>query len=204
MKKSIWTIQRVAFLALLAAIACFAQTYSGEIRGRITDQSGAVVGSATVTLRDQATNVTISTRTNSDGEYVFPSLNPATYTIEVSAQGFTESKTTGVVVETQGQHTVDVALTVGSVSQSVNVSSEQEPLMDTVVPTTGQHLTSRQVEDLPDAGRNVFMILAKLSPNVVSLGSMLYDRFQDQSGVSQVSVAGSPGYSNNFLIDGIP
>jgi hypothetical protein len=204
MRQSIQTIQRLAFVTLFAAVACFAQTYSGELRGRVTDESGAVIAAANVALRNEATNVTISTRTNGDGEYVFPSLNPATYTIEVKAEGFAPSARTGIIVETQGQHTVDLVLSIGAATQSVNVSSEQEPLMDTVVPSTGQHLTSRQIEDLPDAGRNVFMLLARVSPNVVSLGSMLYDRFQDQSGVSQVSVAGSPGYSNNFLIDGIP
>jgi hypothetical protein len=190
-------------VVLLSSLPVYGQTFQGGLRGRVADESGAVIAGASVVLRNEGTNLTVTTASNAEGEFNFPSLDPATYSITVEKQGFKKVERREIVVETQGFHTIDFKLAVGNITQSVDVT-DAAPLLDTTMPSAGQALASQQLIALPNPGRNPFLVLARLSPNVVFLGDMKYQRFQDQSGTSQVSVAGSLGYSNNFLIDGIP
>ncbi|MGC4050602.1 MAG: carboxypeptidase-like regulatory domain-containing protein [Paludibaculum sp.] len=186
---------------LLCGETLSAQSFQGSLRGRLTDESGAAVPDAKVTLRDEATGITRSSLTSSAGEYTFPSLNPATYTVQAQAPGFKTMEKAGVVVATQSAVTVDLTLTLGQVSESVNVT-EEVPLIETANASTGQVIDRQKLEDLPNLGRNPFM-MSKLSQNVVQVGNPKFNRMQDQSGSSQISIAGGPVRGNNYLLDGI-
>ncbi len=198
---------RQRILAHVLVLLCFAsmlqgQSYQGGLRGSVKDPAGSAVTVARITLKDEATNVTRSTLTNDLGEFVFQSVNPATYTVTIESPGFTKLDRTGVIIATQTFLTLDFKLTVGEVTQSINVT-EEVPLMETANASTGQVIDSQKMTDLPNLGRNPFMF-AKLAPNVVQAGDPRFNRMQDQSGSSAISIAGGPIRGNNYLLDGVP
>jgi len=141
----------------------WAQAFQGALRGRITDSSEAIVALARITIIEEATSVSSSTITNGDGEYSFPAIKPSTYTLVVEAPGFKKFEQRGIVVSTQSSVTQDV--TIGEVTETVNVSAESSPLLETSEASTGQVLDRQKLEDLPNLGRNPF-ILSRLSDSV--------------------------------------
>jgi hypothetical protein len=198
-------IPRVARVVTLTAISVFtiaAQTFQGGIRGAITDGSGAAIDLAKVTLTDEGTGSARSTVSGTVGEYTFTALNPGAYTISVEKPGFRTYEKKGIAVGTQEFLTVDLALSVGDVTQSVNVSSEV-PLLETTNASTGQIIDAQKLADLPNLGRNPFYGGVKISQNVTPGGNPQFNRMEDQTGSSQISIAGGPVRGNNYLLDGI-
>jgi hypothetical protein len=194
------------FIAALFGIAgaslLHAQSYLGGIRGSIQDSGGAVIVNAKVTLIDEAKQTSRSTISSAQGEYVFSQVDPATYTVNVEAPGFKNLKEKGIIVATQQFLTVDLKLEVGEVTTSVQVN-EDVPLIESSNASNGQVLDTQKMVDLPNLGRNPFL-MAKLSTNVTPAGDPRFNRFQDQSGSSAITVNGGPIRGNNYLIDGIP
>src|SRR4051794_28806707 len=160
------------------------------------------MGSVKVTLTDQATNIARSTTTNEQGEYVFNSVEPATYSVLAESPNFKKFVYRDIQIVTQGFVTTDIRLEIGETTQSVEVT-EDAPLLENGNASNGQVLDSQKMTDLPNLGRNPFL-LAKLSTNVVPVGDPRFNRFQDQSGSSQISIAGGPIRGNNYTIDGVP
>ena len=188
------------FLAL-AAGTLWAQSYQGGVRGMVRDPGGSVIPAAKVVLINQATSVSRSTLTNALGEYVFGSLDPATYSVAVEAPGFKKMQLDQVVVGTQEFLMLDVNMELGSVNESVLVTTEM-PLLETSNASNGQVISAQQLADLPNLGRNPYL-MSKLSNNVVPVGDPRWNRFQDQIGSSAISVGGGPIRGNNYTIDGI-
>jgi len=93
-------------------VASFAQSPTGTIRGTVTDGSGAVIPSATLTITNTQTNESRTTQTDADGRYIFNLVQPAVYTETVTAAGFESSKQENVVVEISVGRPVDFTLTV--------------------------------------------------------------------------------------------
>jgi hypothetical protein len=117
---------RFILLPLFLAVACavgFAQANS-EITGIVTDQTGAVVAGAKITLTDPATGAVKTTESGATGLYDIAGLNPATYTIKVSAKGFENFAENGVVVNVSQTFRHDVKLTVGADTQTVTVEAD--------------------------------------------------------------------------------
>jgi len=192
----------VLLASLVTTQKVSAQNFVGGVRGIIQDPAGSVIAEAKVSLINVATGVVRSAISNGLGEYVFSQAEPATYSIDVEAPGFKKLSRTGVIIGTQEFVTLDLKMEIGQVSDSVQVTGEI-PLMENSNASNGQVLTGQQIEDLPNLGRNVFL-LSKLSTNVVTAGDPRFNRFQDQSGSSQISVGGGPVRGNNYFIDGIP
>ena len=199
MKRS--SIRRSVFL-VAAATSLWAQSYQGGIRGVVQDPGGAVIAGARVSLVDQATSVSRLTLSSQQGEFAFTSVDPATYTLAVEAPGFKKFQHKDVVIGTQQFLTLDPKMEVGAVSESIQVT-EEVPLIETSNASTGQELDRQKLTDLPMLGRNPFMF-SKISQSVVPVGDPRFNRFQDQSGSSQISIAGGPVRGNNYLIDGVP
>ena len=110
--------------------------------------------------------------------------------------------TKGIIVNTQEFIELDLKLEVGQVTDSVNVT-EESALLETTNASVGQVIDREKLEDLPDLGRNPFMLAVRISQNVVPGGDPKFNRMEDQSGSSQISVAGGPITGNNYLLDGI-
>jgi hypothetical protein len=162
-------------LAALASAAVFGQTFQGGIRGTISDTTGAAVDTAKITLTEEGTGIARSTISGSGGEYSFTALNPATYKIYVAKPGFKVYEKTSISVSTQEFLTVDVALTVGDVTQSVNVMSEVS-LLETTNASTGQIIDAQKIADLPNMGRNPFYGGVKISQNITPGGNPQFNR----------------------------
>jgi len=155
-------------LLLLATATLRAQQTSGSAVGTVTDNTGAVVSGAAITLTDVDTGDHRTATTNSNGDYQFVNLIPGNYKIDIENSGFKHFIRTNVVVQVQGSTRVDAALELGNVSETVQVTS-QAPLLETQQATVGQVVAGRAVTELPLNGRNVFNLLA-LSPGVVPQG----------------------------------
>jgi len=179
-----------------------AQSFVGGARGLVQDPGGAVIAGATVTLANQATGLSRTTVTNATGQYSFSQVDPATYSIVVENQGFKKLTHPDVIIGTQQTVNIDFKMELGQTTESVQVTSEV-PLVENTNASNGQVLNTQQVTDLPNLGRNVFL-LSKLSTNTEAVGDPRYNRFQDQSGSSQIAIAGGPIRGNNYLLDGIP
>jgi trimeric autotransporter adhesin len=180
----------------------WAQTYQGGIRGAVMDPQGAVVADVKVTLINEATGVPRTTLANGSGEYVFSAVEPATYTETAENPGFKKFERQHIVVGTQEFLKVDINMEIGSVSDTVMVTGEVA-LIENANASNGQVLDTQKMTDLPNLGRNPFL-LSKLANNVTPVGDPRFNRFQDQSGSSAISIGGGPIRGNNYLIDGIP
>jgi len=183
---------------VLVATTLVAQTFRGTILGVVTDPSGAVVSGATVKVKNLNTGLERTTKTSADGSYTVPELQIGTYSVTVSQSGFQTSATNNVAVDVAGERRVDVALKPGQVSERVEVSSEELPLVETTNNTLGGVLTQETVKDLPINGRD-YTKLIFLTPGVT--GSP--DQITDSPGsFGEFSMNGARGRSNNYLLDG--
>src|SRR5438477_1284928 len=191
----------VCFLLIsisLLSTSLFAQTFRGTILGTVTDPQGAVVAGATVNVRNVNTGLERSTATSGDGSYSVPELPIGTYTVTVSQTGFQKSVTSNVAVDVASEKRVDVSMKTGQVSETVEVSGETLPIVETTTDTLGGVLTQETVKDLPINGRD-YTKLIYLNPGVA--GSP--DQITDSPGsFGEFSMNGARGRSNNFLLDG--
>src|SRR5579872_6091902 len=135
----------------LSGSLAYGQTF-GSITGEVRDPSGAIMPNASVTATNVATNVARSTTTNDSGVYGFPDLIPATYQVKVSAPGF---QTTTSTIELLVQQTarVDITLTVGQSTQTIEVSALAATLT-TESATVGTVIQEKNINELPLNGRN--------------------------------------------------
>ncbi len=195
-------IVRGIILAAAVTTGVFAQSYLGGVRGLVQDPAKASIATAKVTLTNEGTNVARSGLSNASGEFVFSQVDPGTYSLAAEAPGFRKVERHGIIVGTQEFLTIDLKLEVGSVSESVQVTEELPPLESSNA-SQGQVLDNQKLSDLPNLGRNPFM-LSKIVPNVIPVGNPAYNRMEDQSGSSSISIAGGPVRGNNYLIDGVP
>jgi trimeric autotransporter adhesin len=195
-------LSRRLLLLVTGVIGLQAQTFQGGVRGRATDQGGAVVPDVIVTLINEATGEQRSTLSNEAGEYTFPAVNPATYTLRAQARSFKKFEHPGILVATQGFPTVDIQLELGDVTQTINVNAEVS-IVESANASTGQVIDKQKLDDLPNMGRNPFYETVKVSQNVTPAGDPKFNRMEDQSGSSQISINGGPVTGNNYTLDGI-
>ena len=198
------TIRAVACLLVLlpaVAAAARAQGFQGGIRGQVTDPGGVVAG-AEVTLTNEGTNVSRSTTSNNVGEYSFPNLAPGPYTLTVSLPGYRAYSRMGVRVGTQQFITLDIVLEVGAVAETVTVTGET-PLIETSNASTGVVLDVDALQTLPSPGRAAFLIGTTV-PTVIPSGDTQFNRQQDQTNASLLSLGGGTRRGNNYTLDGVP
>lgn len=200
--KKIWTLWAVLALGIFGASLIPAQSFVGTIRGLIQDPGGAVIANANVSLKNEATGTVRNTVSNTAGQYVFPQLEPGTYTVTVKVQGFKTLEHPGIIVGVQQEVGLDLKMELGEVTQSVSVTTEA-PLIENATASNGTVTNTQQIADLPNLGRNTFL-LSKVDNNVVPSGPPQWNRFEDQIGSSNLSINGGPIRGNNYLVDGVP
>ena len=150
-------------IALIAPV--FAQFDSGQISGFVRDESGAVVPNAVVVARNEGTGEERRTTTNSDGYYVFPQLFVGRYSIVADAAGFKKFLNTGVVLNAEAKVSVSVGLTIGAVTDQVEVQASTVQVK-TDSADVGTSIETKQIQNLTLNGRNP-VYLAALTPGVV-------------------------------------
>lgn len=150
-------------LAVLIAVTPLpAQFVTGRIVGVVHDPSGGVVPQAKVVATNVATQVSRETQTNAQGEYVFVDEPAGTYRLEASREGFRTTTIEQVVLRVLQTASVDIELTVGSVSQTVTVSSEST-VLETQTSDVASNISQDEVINLPLDGRD-YLQLATLTP----------------------------------------
>lgn len=192
----------IAFLLLLPVLAA-AQVTTGDIVGRVTDTTGAVLPGATVTVEHVGTHDTRVAPTSATGDYVVNLLPIGAYTVKIELQGF-GGYNARVTLAAGDRARVDARLQVGTVAESVTVTGES-PLLQTDTATLSSLVTEKAVQDLPVSGRN-FVRLVQLVPGAfegVSNSLASGTRPDERRQTSAVSINGAMDNQNNQLIDGI-
>ncbi|HEV2273319.1 MAG TPA: carboxypeptidase regulatory-like domain-containing protein [Acidobacteriaceae bacterium] len=190
-------------LLLFAASAALAQT-SGTIVGSVRDASGAAISGATITVTSVERGTSQTTTSGDDGNYVVPFLPAGSYTVTAEKQGFEKQSSAATQVDVDQRARLDFALSVGNVSQTVQVTSAA-PLVRTESAELGEVINERKVQDLPLNGRN-FAQLVYLVPGVTpgQQGENLSgaSTFNPRAG-SDFNALGAQESSSAWLVDGI-
>jgi hypothetical protein len=192
-------------LAILIALLAFgpasvAQTTisTGSIQGTITDQSGAVVPGARVTITNKGTGQSIVVTSTSTGSYASGALVPGDYNVRIEAKGFKTAEAP-VIVQVNVTSSGNFKLAVGQETEVVEVQGSQVAV-NTEQATVQGVLTAQQIETLPINGRN-FLDLAQLEPGVQIQDGGTFD--PTKNGFSSVSFGGRFGRTARIELDGV-
>src|ERR1700738_2716880 len=185
-------------LSLPFVISTKAQSTGGRIRGTVTDPSGGAVSSAKLLLTNEANGTHRETESGARGEYIFLEVPVGTYQLEISQPGFKKYLHKGLVVNLNEVVSLDVALQLGGVSETVEVTGAP-PVVDTTSTQLGAIVNERSSTQLPLNQRDVYQLL-QLQPGVQSqIGNNLFYG-SDKPGV--VTVNGGRGRANNYSVNG--
>ena len=178
------------FVLLFASIAP-AQVGTARLDGTVVDETGAVIPGATIKAAAQKTGFGLTTTTNAEGDYVFPSLQPGTYDVSVEAKGFRTSVVSNLELNVAVTLTQKFKLEVGQVTERVEVQTEAVTLQTTDA-QIGRTISLRDIDTLPLISRSpmnlaVFMAGIQLNPGSPSFSN----------------VNGQRQGANNATLDGI-
>src|SRR4029077_7796497 len=182
------------------------QVAGGTILGTVTDQTGAVIAAAQVSITNTKTNVKRMTTTNSDGFYAVPNLLPGDYIVTATATGFAETVDPGITLTVGAQLLVNMIMRLGSSTQQVEVTGAV-PSVDLTTSTVGGVVNATTVRELPLNGRD-WTQLATLQPGVAtvntqpSISNLSSGRGQRGFGI-QMTISGGRPQQNNYRVDGI-
>ncbi|HEX8708149.1 MAG TPA: TonB-dependent receptor [Pyrinomonadaceae bacterium] len=207
----------VLFLLLLATPA--AAQFKANVQGTVTDTSGAIVPEATVTLTNKETNKAQSVTASTDGFYRFSSLPPGQYTLSAEKAGYKKQLLENLTVRAEETQGVDLSLEVGEVTATVTVTDVLQPQLETENANIGKGITTQEVRQLPQVGRDPYELL-RLTPGVFGTGGRAggggalglpnstgpggsnASIFQVEN-QPQISANGQRISANNFQIDGV-
>jgi Carboxypeptidase regulatory-like domain/TonB dependent receptor len=194
----------------LCAFNLAAQGVFGTISGTVIDPSGAVVPGATVKVINTGTSVTVALKTNGAGVYNATSLNPGTYKVTAEAKGFKTAIAENILLEVNANPKVDLTLTVGQASETVEVSAGNTAILQTQKTDLGQTLNTRELEQLPTqsgSGRspyNFLVLAAGVSQQTGCTGSGTGNGGVGACGNSgNVRISGSRPRNDDNILDGI-
>lgn len=194
----------VVVLSFAFCPAAMGQATTGSVLGTVRDSSGAVIPGATVTITDVGKGTKKVGRTDSAGNYSFPSLIPGTYTLAVEMPGFKKSVQPNFPLDIDQKATLDIALEPGGASETVEVMAAA-PLIKVDTSELGDVVNEQQVQNLPLNGRN-FAQLVYLVPGVTTgqAGENLSGSSSfNPRAASDFNALGSQANTNAYLVDGI-
>ena len=185
-----WIVRAVfaASLVVLAGVPAFAQT--STLSGVVTDRDGGVIPGANVVIKHNATGVTTSGVTNSEGAFSFPGVQTGTYTVTVTLEGFKTFVANDVVLTTGTPTAVKAVLQIGGLTETVTVSSTSE-IIQTQASTISSTVSTNQITKLPLTSRSA-MDFVNFLPGVATPG-----------GNRQAQINGLPRGAINITLDGV-
>jgi len=203
---------------LLATVAAHAQ-FNASLSGTVQDTTQAVIGGATVTLTNDATQATQTATSSSGGAYQFNELPPGSYTLVVTAKTFQKNSISNVTVTAETPRTLDVTMLAGQENQTVTVNADLVPLLQTADASIGSTIDSAEIDRLPIFGADPYELLrtapgisgdgarsgsggAVFLPNGAGPGGSNAGIFQTENQV-QISADGQRVADNNYMIDGV-
>ena len=184
----------------VAAFVVEAQSYHGGLRGSITDADGVAPGVA-VTLTDEQTSISRTVVTNERGEYAFTAVEPGTYNIAASLQGYKAVTREHLRIGTQSFLVLDLTLEIGAIEEKVTVTGEA-PMIERASASQGTVLDQSALEILPSPGRAAFLMGTSV-PTFIFSSTAVFSRQQDQSNTSRLSIGGGPVRGNDYTFDGV-
>ncbi len=187
-------------LIILVSAAAIAQQISGNIRGTVSDSTGAVVQSAAVTAKQMETGLARTAITDSSGAFLLVELPVGHYSLEIAAKGFQKYLQQGITLEVNETANVPVRLAVGTETEHIQVMSDAQ-LIQTTSSSLGSVVDQSELENLPLDGRN-FSQLGLLQTGIFQLTAGLKEAGGSLRDGQAYSVNGQRPESNNFLIDG--
>lgn len=187
-----------AFVANLAT----AQEFRGQISGIVTDPSGAPVAGAKVTVLSPERRTTYEAQTNESGLYLTRFLPPGEYELTVEHDGFKKAIRQKLTVATSDRLNLDIRLEIGSIADSISVSSDA-PLLETETAARRSLIEQKFIQDIPASGRNLYQFLFTL-PGVTKT-SRYWGNFELYAfgNINAISINGGRSGENETLIDGI-
>src|SRR5215469_8095409 len=169
-----------------------AQSNTGRILGKVTDQTGAAIAGASITITDVERGTTRALTTTQAGDYVASNLASGVYKVRVESKGFASGEQDGVHVSVATDAEIDFNLRAGQASETVVVTA-QAPLIDTTSSALGGTLSNEEISNLPLNGRN-YENLLQLRPGVIRYPG---------GGFSTTSTNGLRAEDNAYFVDGL-
>ena len=187
----------LALILVLATATAWAQLATAELNGRVTDSSGAVLPGVTVTVTQTATGLVRTAVTDETGAYLLSNLPTGPYRLEVALQGFRTYVQTGIVLQVGATPTINAALELGSVEETVTVEAAA-PIVDVRSAGISNVVENERIVELPLQGRQVTDLLV-LSGAAVQTGTV---SARGMPGGVNISVAGGLSTGVGYTLDG--
>jgi hypothetical protein len=161
--KALGALLAVLLTVGLAPNLANAQVLYGSLVGNVTDQNGAVVAGATVTITDKTTGLTRETASREDGDYSITNILPGTYEVKVTKQGFSTYSRTDLVITANNVTRVDIEMKIGNVSDVVSVAADAT-VLQTETATVKSEISGKEINALPLARFRNYQSLLNLVP----------------------------------------
>ncbi len=197
------SFSKLAIVFAVSALAALAQSFTGAIAGTARDASGASVPEVKITLVNINTGEKRMAETSAEGNYTLPALPPGTYRLEAERAGFKKFVRPNIVVQVNQQISIDLALEIGDLTQSVEVTAET-PLLQAATSSLGQVVDNRRILELPLVGRNTLALIG------LTAGAQPVGQFGGVASRTNAynqgffSTSGSQVLTNETLVDGVP
>jgi hypothetical protein len=220
MKFSLKVALRIMLIAVLGmcGTSAFAQ-FNASLSGTVQDNTQAAIPSATVTLTNNDTQAMHTVHSGDAGTYHFSELPPGSYTLTVVATGFQQNTINNIVIAAETPRGLNVTLTPGAATETVNVNGDTEPLLQTTDANIGTSLTNEEITRLPIVGSDPYELLrtapgitgngarsgsgnAVFLPNGAGPGGSNSSVFQTENQV-QIIADGQRVGDNNYMVDGV-
>ena len=191
----------IVLVILASAGAAYSQAVNATLLGTVTDATGAVVPNAKITITETQTGVIHTTQTNESGNWIVPNLPPGIYAASVEATGFKKETRRDVTLVVDTTTRVDVQLTPGSLTETVEVTGAP-PVLQTDTATTSTQISNTVLANVPlvSSNRN-FQSLLNLAPGVAPVTEQ-HSQFFNASSSLQTEVNGQARMGNNTMIEG--
>jgi len=200
-------IATILLLACASASAIFGQAVAvGSVSGTVTDQSGSMVPAASVRMTETDKGTVHTAAVGADGRYTFNNLPAGPYRLEVQASGFKNYSQTGIILQVAENVTQNVALQVGSLTETVEVQADAS-MVETRDSSIAHVIEQQRIVDLPLNGRNLtsLLMLSGVATGTMTLNGGDLTRSKNMGGSNgsgQFSVAGGAANGLNYLLDG--
>ncbi|HQZ39316.1 MAG TPA: carboxypeptidase regulatory-like domain-containing protein [Vicinamibacterales bacterium] len=188
-----FAVALLAGLFVLVAIPGFAQEGISTLKGNVVDQQGGVLPGVTVVVTHMESGVFRQVVSNADGSYFVTGLIPGRYRIAAELSGFKKYERPNVQLEVGKTVSLDLTLEVGTLEETVTVTSAA-PLIDLTAKSVGGNVSESEMTELPNPSRNALVLVGLMPGVVVSRGSLYAS--------DNLSVNGQSNTNNNFMVDG--
>lgn len=176
------------------------QDFRGSIEGLVKDSTGGAIPGVTITATLVSQNKTQTVLSNDNGFYHFSYLTPGTYRLKATMPGFKTYEQSEIVLQVNDKLTIDIALSIGQVSEEIIVRGDTTPLIQQTQ-NFDQTVDQRQVEDLPMNGRNSYQLFG-LAAGVLPEGDPTLMRPFDNNNTSELTIGGTGSRGTEFSLDG--